>query len=503
MLKIDKHIISQLSRKASQYLGPMALMLGLMLGNVLDAKGEMMGTNVNIDNLYIESQEDSEAILSNCEALNTDTMSIEFINIKPFGCGIAINGAATVAVTGGVAPYTYEWSTSPKQLGPRAIRLSPGTYSITVEDNTGNQVVDSIEIIASPMPIELECPGFGILESCQTQDEIDSYLENWLVPFRSTEMKYANFTYDIDINGNVSTGIDDLDAVQLDSTIEGYLTIQMIVTCGTSSDSCMSTLFITEPTPLICAVPDDMYTGDCDSLAILFRDWVDQFQFGGGCGASATYQLKRSNGTISNYTSLDSIPAPAICGESLELEIIASDQEEQVNCSAKFVSLAYLPSYNGTGLQGPSQVCPSSDGHIYNWTTEGQVLWSYSGQGAELIDTHPNGIELGFRKNASEGYLTIDNVSEGLQDTLFVEMAPSTYCTVDCPEGLVITPFKLEEGGATVTFQATSNLSIEGATSNTQEITLASGEEIQFGSGFTISQNSILKAMIQECQNGN
>lgn len=45
-----------------------------------------------------------------------------------------VNGSATVLATGGTAPYTYSWSTSPVQTTPTAFNLAAGNYTVTVTD---------------------------------------------------------------------------------------------------------------------------------------------------------------------------------------------------------------------------------------------------------------------------------------------------------------------------------------------------------------------------------
>lgn len=44
------------------------------------------------------------------------------------------NGSATANPTGGTAPYTYTWSTTPAQTTQTATGLAPGTYTVTVTD---------------------------------------------------------------------------------------------------------------------------------------------------------------------------------------------------------------------------------------------------------------------------------------------------------------------------------------------------------------------------------
>jgi hypothetical protein len=66
----------------------------------------------------------------------------------PAGCAPATDGTATVSVTsGGVAPYTYSWNTSPVQTNATATGLSRGnTYTATVTDANGCSATASVTI---------------------------------------------------------------------------------------------------------------------------------------------------------------------------------------------------------------------------------------------------------------------------------------------------------------------------------------------------------------------
>ncbi|MFN8295867.1 MAG: T9SS type A sorting domain-containing protein [Chitinophagales bacterium] len=56
---------------------------------------------------------------------------------KDVNCDGAMNGSATVSVTGGTAPYTYSWNTVPVQTTATAINLGVGSYTVTVTDALG------------------------------------------------------------------------------------------------------------------------------------------------------------------------------------------------------------------------------------------------------------------------------------------------------------------------------------------------------------------------------
>ena len=67
-------------------------------------------------------------------------------------CSGGDNGFISLDARGGVAPFTYSWSTTPAQTGNVASGLGAGTYYATVTDNNGCTVLDS-GVVVSPLPI--------------------------------------------------------------------------------------------------------------------------------------------------------------------------------------------------------------------------------------------------------------------------------------------------------------------------------------------------------------
>lgn len=67
------------------------------------------------------------------------------ISITAPNCTDENTGIATETVTGGTTPYTYQWSIS-GQTNKTITGLKSGTYSITVKDALGCQIIDSVEI---------------------------------------------------------------------------------------------------------------------------------------------------------------------------------------------------------------------------------------------------------------------------------------------------------------------------------------------------------------------
>ena len=79
------------------------------------------------------------------------------ISITQFSvlCSGGTTGSATAVVTGGLAPYTYSWDTSPEQTKETATDLSAGTYNITVTDSYGCIKTGSVAV-TEPQPLSIE-----------------------------------------------------------------------------------------------------------------------------------------------------------------------------------------------------------------------------------------------------------------------------------------------------------------------------------------------------------
>lgn len=68
------------------------------------------------------------------------------------------NGTATVLPSGGDAPYTYRWSTTPLQFQQTAINLAAGNYKVTVTDKNKCRVYSNVTVssISSTNELGLE-----------------------------------------------------------------------------------------------------------------------------------------------------------------------------------------------------------------------------------------------------------------------------------------------------------------------------------------------------------
>lgn len=95
----------------------------------------------------------------------SDFIGTVSVTPTPISCNGGNDGSASVAVTGGSAPYTYLWATAPSQTASTATGLILNTYSVTVTDAIGCKFI-ATTMLTQPPPISIAseittitCPG--------------------------------------------------------------------------------------------------------------------------------------------------------------------------------------------------------------------------------------------------------------------------------------------------------------------------------------------------------
>jgi gliding motility-associated-like protein len=66
----------------------------------------------------------------------TNNITVNFV-IQDVTCFNTNNGSANANAVNGVAPYTYQWATTPIQMGPNANNLAAGQYTVNITDGNG------------------------------------------------------------------------------------------------------------------------------------------------------------------------------------------------------------------------------------------------------------------------------------------------------------------------------------------------------------------------------
>ncbi len=65
-------------------------------------------------------------------------------------CSNFCNGTATIAMSGGVSPYSYQWNTNPVQNTQTATGLCGGSFTVTATDFNGCTFTSSVTLVAPP-----------------------------------------------------------------------------------------------------------------------------------------------------------------------------------------------------------------------------------------------------------------------------------------------------------------------------------------------------------------
>lgn len=86
------------------------------------------------------------------QAIQGDPLEVDITNIQHVSCNGGINGSATALVSGGIIPYTYNWSN-----GSTSVVLNnvpAGSYTVTVTDNNAETATATV-MINEPAPISI------------------------------------------------------------------------------------------------------------------------------------------------------------------------------------------------------------------------------------------------------------------------------------------------------------------------------------------------------------
>lgn len=152
------------------------------------------------------------------------------VSAVPVSCHGGADGSATVAVTGGVPPYSYLWTPTGGD-GPVADGLAAGTYTCTITDGEDCDV-EASALIGQPAPLLLEqpapvvvCPGATVTLVANASGGTAPYVFAWApqgpVVTPSTASLYSATVTDANgcAAGPVEVQVDVADAVEAQVSI--------------------------------------------------------------------------------------------------------------------------------------------------------------------------------------------------------------------------------------------------------------------------------------------
>lgn len=125
-------------------------------------------TGPSINNLGVGPYSVTVTDANNCTATENYTINPPgnitlATTVNNVSCYNTPSGSATVSVQGATGNVTYQWSTTPTQVGISANNLLPGTYSVTVTDATGCtanatvNVANAAELTATIAGVDPRC----------------------------------------------------------------------------------------------------------------------------------------------------------------------------------------------------------------------------------------------------------------------------------------------------------------------------------------------------------
>lgn len=179
----------------------------------------------------------------------TDTVKITFQNftgtptpsITNVSCFGGTNGSVTMNMTGGVAPYTYTWTTVPTQTVSTVNNLPIGTYSVTIKDGIGCILQTTISITQpSPLAISstvtnVKCSGTntGSISVSPTGGN-PGYTYSW-TPTAQTASTAVGLT-----NGTYTVKVTDTKGCILNSTLAVTQPLPITINTSFTNVSCFN-----------------------------------------------------------------------------------------------------------------------------------------------------------------------------------------------------------------------------------------------------------------------
>lgn len=296
----------------------------------------------------------------------------------------ALDGAASVSVSGGSNVYQYLWSSSPFVNQPSVANLAAGEQTVTVTDSvTGCTFTDTFTLAAPPL-LELTLrssnpfQGFGIKCNGGEDGAISAQVNGGVPPY--------SYSWLHDTSN--------------DSSIAAGLSSGMYVVSITDANGAkvLDSLFLSEPDSLAIIV---------DNLKPACADLADGVILLSGKGGAGSYQFQWAHGPMGNFLA------------GLEPNTYEVEMEDQNGCS--LINLITIEETTQP-IMIPEVVQPdcfgSEDGQIELLELAGQPpflhLWQRGDTGKVLSDLPPGNYQV----------FTVDGY--GCRDTNFVRLNSPT-----------------------------------------------------------------------------
>ncbi len=191
------------------------------------------------------------------------------------------DGRAIVTPTGGVLPYTYQWSDNSLQTTDTANNLCAGSYSVVVTDSVGCVTISDPIVVSEPQQLVNQFGIVSILCPGDSNATINANVSGGMAPYSYTWSTSANDTLDF-----------------IDSLFAGTYSVSI-----TDSSGCtlMDTIDVVDPTPLQLTFMSQNVScfGMCDGIAsvtVIGGNAPYTYIWNGNAGANQTVAIDLCSG---------------------------------------------------------------------------------------------------------------------------------------------------------------------------------------------------------------
>ncbi len=293
------------------------------------------------------------------------TLDITEIETTSETCSVGMDGTATIAVSGGVYPYSYDWGVA-GQTDSTATNLAADMYTVTVTD--ANLCSDTLQVtINSPVP-----------------PTITALLDDNLPCDNSIN---GTLTVEVMEGGSPILGVEWSNAGETTNTISGLAPGEYIVTV-TAADGCIAvdTALVIAPDPLSVVslnVEDTNCPGTGGGLvSVILEGGVQPYNFtwSNGAGGDNVSTITGGDITAGDY---DVTITYGLACPGLELSATVG---EPPHIEGDFSGIGGVSCYNLSGVpaDGEATVTPYYEDDIGN--TQGQT-WNVVWQNLETPPT--------------------------------------------------------------------------------------------------------------------
>ena len=221
----------------------------------------------------------------NCQAA-TDIVRINYVDFAgtpsvtstPISCFGGNNGTATASVSGGNAPHTYLWNTSPAQTSATANNLGVGTYSVTIKNNLGCTTTQPVTI-TQPSPVSVSGTVNNISCSGGNNGSVS------VTPMGGT----GPYTYSWQPGGSTSATLGSLSAGAYTVTVK-----------DSKLCTATATYTVTQPTPVtvsLSSTPTTCYNGTNGAANSTVTGGTSPYTYNWSTGATSANATGLSAGT--------------------------------------------------------------------------------------------------------------------------------------------------------------------------------------------------------------